>query len=63
MLIYGISGIFAHKKTIKQFLQSMIEQVWEGGGGVDVSERCAAFCVGFFQFTDALLGSIFPIFA
>ena len=33
MLIYGVSGIFAHKKTIKQFLQLMIEQVWGGGGG------------------------------
>ena len=32
MLIYGVSGIFAHKKTIKQFLQPIIEQV--GGGGV-----------------------------
>ena len=30
MLIYGVSGIFAHKKTIKQFLQPMIEQIWEG---------------------------------
>ena len=33
MLIYGVSGIFAHKKTIKQFLQPMIEQVLGGGGG------------------------------
>ena len=33
MLIYGVSGIFAHKKTIKQFLQPMIEQVFGGGGG------------------------------
>ena len=55
------------KKTIKQFLQPRIEQVFGGGGGggvVDVSEGCAAFlasvfpellyfCVGFFQFTDA----------
>ena len=24
MLIYGVSGVFAHKKTIKQFLQPMI---------------------------------------
>ena len=32
MLIYGVSGIFSHKKTIKQFLQLMIEQVWGGGG-------------------------------
>ena len=31
MLIYRVSGIFAHKKTIKQFLQPMIEQVWGGG--------------------------------
>ena len=33
MLIYRVSGIFAHKKTIKQFLQPMIEQVLRGGGG------------------------------
>ena len=34
---------FAHKKTIKQFLQPMIEQVFGGRGGRDVPERCAAF--------------------
>ena len=55
MLIYRVSGIFAHKKTIKQFLQPIIEQVW----GVDVPGGCAAFlrqfsellyfCVGFFN--------------
>ena len=54
MLIYGVYGIFAHKETIKQFLQPMIEKVWERGG-------CAAFCVSFFQFTDAFFGSILPI--
>ena len=37
MLIYGVSETFAHKKTIRQFLQPMIEQVGGGGGGgVDV---------------------------
>ena len=35
MLIYGVSVIFAHKKTITQFLQPMIEQVL-GDGGEDV---------------------------
>ena len=40
MLIYGESGIFAHKKTIKQFLQPMIEQVW-GGGGARRAEKHA----------------------
>ena len=33
MLIYGVSVTFAKKKTVKQFLQPMIEKVWEGGGG------------------------------
>ena len=33
MLIYGVSGISAHKKTVKQVLQPMIEQVFGGGGG------------------------------
>ena len=69
MLIYGVSGIFAHKKTIKQFLQPMIDQVWGGGGGgggsmcrEDVPLFCISFsellyfCVGFFQFTDAFFG-------
>ena len=42
MLIYGVSGIFAHKKTIKQFLQPIIKQV-----GVDVPRGCAAFCISF----------------
>ena len=32
-IIYGVSGIFSHKKTIKQLLQPMIEQVLGGGGG------------------------------
>ena len=44
MLIYGVSGIFAHKKTIKQFLQPMI-----GGGGVDVPGGCAAIFGSVFQ--------------
>ena len=65
MLIYGKSGIFAHKKTIKQFLQLMIEQVWQGGGWMcrkDLPLFCISFsellyfCVSFFQFTDAFLG-------
>ena len=72
MLIYGVSGIFAHKKTIKQFLQPMIEQVLGGGGGMcpeDVPLFCVSFsellyfCVGFFQFTSAFFGLILPIFA
>ena len=72
MLIYGVSGIFSHKKTMKQFLQPMIEQVWGGGGMCreDVPLICVSFsellyfCVGFFlQFTDAFFGSILPIFA
>ena len=76
MLIYGVSGIFAHKKTKTQFLQPLIEQVL-GGGGLDVPGGCAAFLrqflratvflcrffVVFFQFTDAFFGSILPISA
>ena len=68
MLIYGVSGIFAHKKTIKQFLQPMIEQVLGAGGG----GGCAAitgsellyFCVSFF-FNSPMpfFGSILPIVA
>ena len=72
MLIYGVSGIFAHKKNIKQFLQPMIEQVF--GGRLDVLGGCAAmfrsvfqsyyiFVSVFFQFTDAFFGSILLIFA
>ena len=68
MLISGVAGTFAHKKTNKQFLQQMIEQVCGGGGG---GGGCAAsmchyfrisssellyFCTGFFQFTDAFFG-------
>ena len=65
MLTYGVSGIFALKKTIKQFLQPMIEQVLgSGGGGVDVPGGCVVFLRQlfrafvflyrfFFQFTDA----------
>ena len=45
---YGASGIFAHKKIIKQFLQRMIEQVWRG---VDVPGGCAAFLRQFFRAT------------
>ena len=67
MLINGESGIFAHKKTIEQFLQPMIQQVLgEGGGGwmcrEDVPLFCISFsellyfCVGSFQFNDAFLG-------
>ena len=46
MLIYGVSGIFAHKKTTKQFLQPMIEQVWGRGGG---GSGCAAIIGSVFQ--------------
>ena len=74
MLIYGESEISADKKTIKQFLQPMIEQVWGGGGGGECDGRMCRFfsvsysellyfCVGFFQLTDAFFGSILPIFA
>ena len=64
MLIYRESGIFAHKKTIKQFLQLMIEQVLGGGGGGgDVPLFCVSFsellyfCVGFFQDPASLHGT------
>ena len=76
MLINGVSRIFAHKKTIKQFLQQMIEQVLvRGGGGVwmcrenvqlflDQLFRVTIFlCCFFFQFTRAFFRSILPIFA
>ena len=70
MLIYGVSRIFAHKETIKQFLQLMIEQVLGGGGEgwmcqEDLPLFCISFsellyfCVGFFQFTDAFLGRFY----
>ena len=52
MLIYGVSGIFAHKKTIKQFLQLMIEQIW--GERMDVTGECAAFLRQFFRATVSL---------
>ena len=45
MLIYGVSGIFAHKKTTKQFLQPMIKRVFGGGGG----GGCAAIFGSVFQ--------------
>ena len=62
-------------KTMKQFLQPMIEQVWEGGGGgrsgsagrmcrffcVSFSELLY-FCVGFFN-SDAFFGLILQISA
>ena len=47
MLIYGESEISAYKKTIKQFLQPMIEQVCGGGG--DVPGGCAASFASVFQ--------------
>ena len=66
MLIYGVSGIFAHKKTIRQFLQPIIEQVWGG----DVPEGCAAFFASVFQSYCIFVSvfsihrwSILPIFA
>ena len=60
-------GFLLIKKTIKQFLEPVIEQVWGGGGGcrflcVSFSELLY-FCVGNFQFTHAFFGSILPIFA
>ena len=61
MLIHGVSRIFAHKKTIKQFLQPMIEQVYVCVC-VDVPLFLGQFfratiflCRFFFQFTDAFL--------
>ena len=38
---------FAHKKTMKQFLQPMIEQVERGGGGWMCREDGPPFCVSF----------------
>ena len=49
MLIYGVSGTFAHKKTIKQFLQPMIQQVFGRGGGGDVPGGCAAIFGSVYQ--------------
>ena len=72
MPIYGVPGTFAHKKTIKQFLQPIIEQVWGGGGGSAGRMCCflrqffratVFLCRFFFQFTDTFFGSILPIFA
>ena len=61
MLIYGVSGIFAHKKTIKQFLQPMIELVWG-----DMPGGCAAFFASVFQsyciFVSVLFNSPMPFF-
>ena len=64
MLIYRVSNVFAHKKTIKQFLQLMIEQVW-GGCAAFLHQffRATVFLCHFFQFTDAFFWSILPIFA
>ena len=59
MLIYEVSGIFAHKKIIKQFLQSMIEQVWGGSGCAviigSVFQSYYIFVSLFCQFTNAFL--------
>ena len=68
MLIYGAYGIFAHKKTIKEFLQPMIEQVWGGGRGnvpllLGQFFRTAIFLCRFLQFTNAFFGLILTIFA
>ena len=61
-----------HKKTLKQFLRPMVEQVWGGGGCTErmcrfflrqLFQELLYFCVGFFQFIDAFFGSILPIFA
>ena len=47
----SISRIFAHKKTIEQFLQPMIERAGGGGGSgwVDVPGGCAAIFGSIFQ--------------
>ena len=55
MLIYGVSGIFAHKETIKPFLQPMIEQVLGGGGG----GGCAAIFGSVFQSYYILVSDFF----
>ena len=47
MLIYRISEISAYKKTIKQFLQPMIEQVL--GGGWMCKEDMLLFLGQFFR--------------
>ena len=59
---------------IKQFLQPVIEQVWEGGGGGGRVGGCAAiigsvfqsyyiFVSFFFSIRQCFFGSILPIFA
>ena len=55
MLIYGVSGIFANKKTIKQFFQAMIEQVGGGGGVLNVMGGCAAFLTSAFSVATVFL--------
>ena len=77
MLIYGVSGIFSDKKTIKQFLQPMIKQVGGGGGEGEGSECAGRMCCFshvsfsvatvflscfFFQFTDAFFSGRFVPF-
>ena len=74
MLIYGVSGIFAYKKTIKQFLQPMIEQVLGGGGGgwgcaarmchffASVFQSYCIFVSVIFNSPMPFFGSILPIF-
>ena len=67
----SISGIFAHEKTIEQFLQPMIERAGGGGewvGGctgpmcryfwVNCSEL-PYFCVGFFNSVMPFLGRFY----
>ena len=49
MLTYGEFGIFAHKETIKQFLQLMIQQVLGEGGGAGCAERMCRFFASVFQ--------------
>ena len=52
--------IFSHKKkTIKEFLQPMIEQVFGGGGGGGVG--CASFLRQFFRATVVLCRVFFSI--
>ena len=68
MLIYGVSGIFAHKETIKQFLQPIIEQVFGERGWMcredvlpfaSVFQSYCIFCVGFFNSPMLSLGKCY----
>ena len=58
MLIYGVCGTFAHKKTIKQFLQPMIEQVLGRGG---VCRKDVPLFLGQFFKATIFFASVFSI--